>query len=64
MCTFGFITLLTMHLGPRRRLRLITVPVSSVVLIVVVMSLAALDELPHRDHGDRVRWRWSRCCSR
>lgn len=44
VCTFGFITLLTMHLGPRRRLRLITVLVSSVVLIVVVMSLAALDE--------------------
>lgn len=44
VCTFGFITLLTMHLGPRRRLRMITVLVSSVVLLVVVMSLAALDE--------------------
>ncbi|MFN8126244.1 MAG: hypothetical protein U0R64_07035 [Candidatus Nanopelagicales bacterium] len=44
VCTFGFITLLTIHLGPRRRLRIITVLVSTVVLLAVVMSLAALDE--------------------
>lgn len=44
VCAFAFITLLSVHLGPRRRLRAVTVSVSTLVLLAVVMSLAALDE--------------------
>ncbi len=44
VCTFGFITLLTLHLGPRRRLRMITVAISTTVLLAIIMSLASLDE--------------------
>lgn len=44
VCTFSFITLLTVHLGPRRRLRMVTVGVSTLVLLAIVMSLASLDE--------------------
>lgn len=44
VCTFSFITLLTVHLGPRRRLRMITVSVSTLVLLAIVMSLSSLDE--------------------
>ncbi len=44
VCTFSFITLLTVHLGPRRRLRMVTVSVSTLVLLAIIMSLASLDE--------------------
>lgn len=44
VCVFSFVTLLSIHLGPRRRLRAVTVSVSTLVLLAVVMSLAALDE--------------------
>ena len=44
ICAFAFITLMTIHLGPRRRLRIITNVTSGAVLVAIVASLASLDE--------------------
>lgn len=43
VCTFAFIVLLTIHLGARRRIRLVSVGASTLVLLAIVMSLAAMD---------------------
>lgn len=44
ICTFAFITLMTIHLGPRRRLRIITNLTAGTVLVAIVATLASLDE--------------------
>ncbi len=44
VCAFSFIALMTLHVGSRRRLRLVTNLVSTGVLVAIVASLASLDE--------------------
>ena len=44
VCTFAFITLMTVHLGSRRHLRVVTNTAAGIVLVAIVATLASLDE--------------------